>query len=515
MRSTFLFLFCFYTLFVYSQDGILDRSFASGGKAFFSVKDKSLFVPSTAVQNDGKIIVAGILDTIPPYNSGHFLLTRLNPNGSLDRSFGVDGSVSIQANSLFHDPTKVAIQSDGNIILAATSYRKVDGTGPLKPHLTAVRLLPNGALDNSFNGNGQAYIYFGYDNGYCHNVEIQKDGKIIIVGSVRFGSGLFDNDATMVRFHSNGTLDSSFGVNGKVISIKDNYRNESILSLDFQDDGKIIGGGLVSLYSTTAFALFRYTIDGKLDSSFGGTGIVLTPTGPNRTNGEIINALKVQKDGKIVAAGYYTPPQQYYKPVVLRYKADGSLDSTFGSNGLTFIPEFGGFFSLLLQQDGKIIVAGDQLIPPASYWMSTMRLNENGSVDSTFGQNGRSPLKDSLSFTHSIAFQGKKIIVAASLGSEWLVARLNNSLGPNASTTKKDIILFPNPGKQFKLKFIGYDEKVTICVYDAIGRLLHQQSAEVIDQAIIDVKTQYLASALYFVVIYTADGKVVKKFVKH
>ena len=148
------------------------------------------------------------------------------------------------------------------------------------------------------------------------------------------------------------------------------------------------------------------------------------------------------------------------------------------------------------------------------------RFFENGRRDSSFGQNGKTVVDTSTIWWGATAFQNNKIIIVGGLknpiNGDWLVCRLNNSIGADVPPflSKKEIILFPNPGTFFQLRFNGYEEVVKISIYDAAGRLHHQQKAEVFDQSVVDVKTQLLASGVYFVVIHTAEGIVTKRFVR-
>jgi uncharacterized delta-60 repeat protein len=356
---------------------------------------------------------------------------------------------------------------------------------------------------------------------------LQPDGKIIVAGGVNLGTSPDEWDAVLIRYRPDGSLDPTFGVNGKVVSIPGNFRGENILSLAFQPDGRIIGSGWVSASGSSRFALFRYTITGRLDSSFGGSGIVMKSASSNSQGGVIerLEAVKVLKDGNFITVGRYIPPQQqqqFVKQVALRFKSDGSLDSSFGTNGLSTLADYGSLHDLLVQKDGKVIAVG-ALFPtpqPTGSKLMAVRFNQNGSVDQNFGTNGKTIIGGNGISKASCDFQDSNILAVTALFNsvegDWLIARLNNSVGPEISplSMQREITLFPNPGKAFQLRFMGYEERVKIIIYDAAGRLYHQQDNEVVDQILIDVKTQLLASGIYFVVIHTAEGTITKRFIK-
>jgi uncharacterized delta-60 repeat protein len=182
-------------------------------------------------------------------------------------------------------------------------------------------------------------------------------------------------------------LDNTFGTNGLVVTTP---QIGEAIALARQADGKIVTAGRVIGNATYQFEIIRYNNNGSLDNGFGINGIVITQVSFLST----ATAIAIQPDGKIVAAGTYHTGDfaNIYHMVVARYNADGSIDSTFGTNGLA-MPEPG--FSeeindMVLQPDGKIIVAGaitDNMSTGAESFMLA-RFNSNGSLDTGFGTSG-------------------------------------------------------------------------------------------------------------------------------
>ena len=181
-----------------------------------------------------------------------------------------------------------------------------------------------------------------------------------------------------------GKLDPTFGSGGKVLTqIGDGSAGQAIA---LQRDGKLVVAGFAGRYgSNTDFEVARYTPRGRLDRSFGQKGMVATDFGTY----EQAAAVKIQPDGRIVVAGYtYTEgssPQ--YAVAVARYRRNGSLDSSFGAGGKVVEPGV-DFVALVLQRDGKIVVGGQDNRDFAPYRFALYRLNHDGSLDTNFGTNG-------------------------------------------------------------------------------------------------------------------------------
>ena len=190
-----------------------------------------------------------------------------------------------------------------------------------------------------------------------HGLALQPDGKLIAGGVIAFGI----DDFIVLRYNQNGTLDSTFGSSGRVIT-DFNDSGDTAFAMTRQPDGKIIlAGRTLRADSNYKFALARYQPNGSLDSSFGNGGKAVNEI--FGTFEEAARAVVVQPNGKIVVAG-----GGYEAFLVVRYKSDGSLDSTFGNGGIVkTISEFsrqpgdvagGAANAVALQQDGRIVAAG-------------------------------------------------------------------------------------------------------------------------------------------------------------
>jgi uncharacterized delta-60 repeat protein len=404
------------SLTLLSQPGTLDVSFGSGGKVAtnFGPNDYGQ-VNSIAIQPDKKIIAAGY-DYSSVTSRYYIKVVRYDTNGVIDNSFGTAGQATFAVGGGNDDEAyAVTVQSDGKIVVAGFSLRSVDYD------ITLLRLKTNGTLDSSFGTNGVVLKDLGSDD-YANNVAIQPDGKIVICGSTSNGT---DQEFAVVRFNSNGTIDSGFGTGGtKVVAMMTN--SEDIpTTLKIQGDGKILIGGFS--VSTTTFitrgSLLRLNTDGSIDTNFGSSGKVMVSLNPG---GDVIFSLAIQSDGKIIAAGQSEKGNS--QVLLMRYKTDGVIDSTFGTNGIvnsTFNPSNPTQSSCVaLQADGKILVGG--AVDSTDSDFALFRFNSNGGTDTTFGTKGKvaTDFNSGYDYASSIIIQPNgRIVLGGTTDEDFALAR--------------------------------------------------------------------------------------------
>lgn len=230
---------------------------------------------------------------------------------------------------------------------------------------------------------------------------VQRDGKILVCIALSDWGPLLPlpQDMLISRFNNDGSLDSSFGVDGEV-AVDFGGRHDGCRDMVQQEDGKIVVAG-TSYSSSTPYGLFaiaRLRTDGTLDPTFGGgDGKVLLAVGADDDASEA-ERLQLQPDGKIIIAGDVTKPSYYKDFAIIRLLPDGRLDSTFGSNGtatVAFILAFEGsasmraayLYALSLDSDGRILLGG--LAFGDTPVTAMARLTPDGQLDSTFATNGR------------------------------------------------------------------------------------------------------------------------------
>ena len=308
----------------FNPNGSLDTTFGSAG---FAVAAGVLNVPSSIVlQSDGKIVVAGFANQIT--------VIRFNPNGSLDSTFASGGVFNSGLVLSRGTTSAVAVQPNGKILAAGGSEM--------------LRLLPNGQVDPGF-GNGHKAMLAG-DTPTA--LTILPSGKILVASSL-FGTGGF-----VTRYNSNGVLDSSFGINGQMATA--GPANSLVL---LGDGDFLVGGDLTSSVNgpVTAFALSRFQGVGVTEAKFATRGGIVTPVAGSQT--VVSSGLGIEpSSGEIVAFGTGSTNSANYVFALARYTPPGQLDTTFGTNGVV-TTSFGTNYyvngtGLAIQADGKIVAVG-------------------------------------------------------------------------------------------------------------------------------------------------------------
>ena len=247
-----------------------------------------------------------------------------------------------------------------------------------------------GVLDPSFDSDGMVTTDFlGSASDLVNEVALatQPDGMILAVGSSNAGRNA---DFALARFSSDGNLDTSFGTDGQVTTDFGSLEDDTAHGVAVQGDGKIVVVGVARGSSSKDFGIARYNADGSLDNTFGSNGLVTTDLGSNREDGA--NAVAIQPDGRIVVGGY-TKPSSGQDFAVARYLSDGNLDSSFGSGGMVTI-DFGSSaetaYGLVLQDDGKIVLAGYSYQGNTTgYDFTLARLDSDGGLDTTLDGDGK------------------------------------------------------------------------------------------------------------------------------
>jgi len=389
-----------FTIVRYNTDGTLDNTFGMNGIVTTGIGVTDDVANSVAVQNDGKIIAVGYIIV---GNSSDFALARYNTNGTLDSTFGSNGTVitPIGFSTDFAYSTK--IQNDGKIVAAGYTYNGNDNDFAL------VRYNTDGTLDNTFGTNGIVTTQVTIDIDYAYSVALQSDGKIVAAGSST-QSGY--TNYTLVRYNTNGSIDNTFGSNGILISSLSSTFDEAY-SVSIQTDGKIMATGYANNGIDNDFAVARYNTNGTFDNTFSGDGIVTTPIGAGNN---MAFSTSIQVDGKIIAAGY-SDSGANFDFALARYNSNGDLDNTFGTNGIV-ITQIDSSIELststLIQSDGKIIAAGYSFIGTYND-LAVVRYNADGILDKTFGFNGivTTSVGTADNEAYSVAIQSDgKIVVA-------------------------------------------------------------------------------------------------------
>jgi len=353
--------------------GSLDLTFGGTGKVVTDFTGEYELGSRAAIQSDGKIVVVGgvLQDSGTNLNMA---IARYNADGSLDDGFDGDGVV-VTDSGYMEAAAGVAIQNDGKILVSGL----IGDSGWIDGAL--LRYNSDGSLDTDFGTEGGVQTDFGGDD-VLNAIAIQPDGKIVTVG---FGGP--NSQFIISRYHADGSIDTDFGTGGGAATYYGgawSYADDVAI----QPDGKIVVVG--ASHDDERIALARYNTDGTLDVSFSGDGKV---THDFSDGVDIGSSLEILPNGRILVGGAIDSDF-----AVVRYYANGSIDTTFGTGGKT-TTDFGTLnawaSALAVQQDGSIVLGGTYggelhtTSPTPGAVFALARYSSNGSLDTTFGTNGK------------------------------------------------------------------------------------------------------------------------------
>jgi uncharacterized delta-60 repeat protein len=351
------------------SSGALDPTFGTGGIVTTEVAKTASYAHGVLLQSNGDLITYGIADTGDTrlvdqgsiLGTASFGLARYTPSGSLDKTFDKTGEVVTSTVGTTAITSPDAATPDVGVAQAALqSDGKIVAVGN---HSYLVRYNSNGSLDTTFGSKGLVVVPSGFS---AQSLVIQPSNGDIVVG------GSYSSDFALLRYTPSGALDSTFGSGGEVVT---SGAPGTVTSLALENGDIVAGGGQ---------SLARYTLSGNLDATFGSGGIVSLPMG--------FPSLLVQPNGDIVAVGTTPAPSNYidiataHEWALARYSVNGSLDTTFGSGGLVTSKIAGGDIAegSALESNGQIVVVGFASLGGFELGV----YNPNGSVDTSFGSGG-------------------------------------------------------------------------------------------------------------------------------
>lgn len=255
------------------------------------------------------------------------------------------------------------------------------------------------------------------DDEYGRASALQSDGKIIVAGS-QYPGGEGPYRMMLLRFHADGSPDTGFGDMGR--AVWENPETLAIHALSIQEDGKILVLGVIYRSWYRDILLARFNPDGSLDETFGEEGIVIRPG----EDVDIGRAMALQEDGKILVCGERRKSSGEKALILFRFLPDGTLDPQLGDSGtVTPLPEYwASGYSVLVRPGGAIVVTG-----MAGNWIMAVQLNPDGTLDATFGDQGV--------FTHSVLLSCDWTAAALHTDGGILVLSGTNSICIKISTT--------------------------------------------------------------------------------
>ncbi|RLD53646.1 MAG: hypothetical protein DRI97_13060 [Bacteroidetes bacterium] len=431
---------------IQSQPGSLDESFGTGGIVTAPLTTHGEYGYTGTIQADGKILVAGFQDVS---GSQNFAVARYNTNGSLDNSFGTGGLTLFDAGTDADAAWTMALQDDGKIILGGS----VNNQFTTFDDYALVRLNSDGTPDNTFGTGGLVMtdIDGHWDNAY--DMVLQDDGKILLAGQGYTNS---NRKVCVVRYNTDGTLDASFGAGGIAINVI-GCGVEKTRAIALQADGKIIVAGYFNEGTDDQAFVTRFNSDGTVDNTFGNNGTATLDIAGNKDR---FWTLYVLPDGKILAGGT-TDPADDPDYLLVKYLSDGTLDNSFGSNGMS-LNNFGVndlLLDMIVDADGKILTAG------GGFSFELVRFLDTGYPDTDFGTNGIVNTSiGNFCFAYSVCLQADGRIVVSghsNNGNDYdlTVARYHAAEGSyvdEQSAIIHHVNVYPNPisGGQITLEYV-------------------------------------------------------------
>lgn len=477
-RYSWIWLILFLHGIAYTQPGEPDTTFGEYGFVITDIGEKDA-ISTIVIQPDQKIISAG--STGPGFGGiSDIAIVRNNPDGSYDKNFGDNGIVIIDYDDGDITGNAMLLQPDGHIVIAGAVNHQHATTYEFEDDFLVIRLNKNGELDTTFGDTGIVITDLGSWWDEAHEVLIQSDGKIIVAGlsvSETNGKASF----SMVRYELDGSVDTTFGVNGVIHTFIQG--NAVANSGAIQPDGKIILAGYTLEEYEEDFAVVRYHQDGMVDTTFGINGIVQTDISDNDLS-DAAQSIIIEGDGKISLVGYanYALGEPISNSGMVRYNTNGTLDEDFGVNGVKIINiGSSSYLNDHLALNGTYILIGAATVDSITRGL-IVQLNNTGEFDTTFSDQGIALFDpEFLRRGYGVAIQeDHKIVVGGEAQYNYALARL---LPDSATTTKIQSIesmmisIAPNPCKDFiSIKIDVQSGPLECMISDLTGRLIKNES---------------------------------------
>jgi uncharacterized delta-60 repeat protein len=467
------FLLLLITCHIAAQNGTLDLSFGHNGSVTTGSDLNGSFGLNVALQPDGKILtVTSIKYDIHTQKMGVY---RYLPNGDLDQTFG-QGGLALVDTQLLHisTGTNLCLQPDGKILVLGIAIASVGAS----EEYAVARLLPNGKMDTSFGNKGVAIVKFwDYDSmSTLFGLKLQPDGKILLAGS-KADSSYTVIYATLLRLLPNGEKDTEFANNGLFTYAGIQGSISFFYKIELMSEGKIVVLGITA-DSVPRLLMVQLLPDGTLNPGFGNNGVVQDDFGDHAS----ACSFAIQEDQKIVVNGSFPTDNN-----IARYMPDGKLDTTFAHIGWAkydcwpFRCDCG---AIAVQKDGKIVIGVNQFTSNG-YDHCVLRVLPDGTPDPTFGKAGwvfteLGEFKDE-SIVDIVIQPDHKILLAGhqrQLNSSFrtLLVRYNGNHDPFVNPDSIDTFfkLYPNPtsGPLVLEYAISKQSDVKVEVYDMLGRFM-------------------------------------------
>ena len=370
----------------YTDVGEPDTDYGIGGRVTTSFSAPHAFGNAVAVQPDDKIVVAGYVEndngtTATTDDHDDFAVTRYNPDGSLDTSFGTRGRVTTDIGTGSKDRV-LAVVIDYNEKIVVAGYTSSDGSDDNRD-FAVVRYTDAGELDTTLSGDGKLTTNFNSKSDRAFAVTIDEFDNIVVVGEATDSSDV--GHFALARYTNAGAPDNTLDTDGKLTTaIGSGFSSANAVAIDSSDN--IVTAGYAVSGTDLVFALARYTSAGALDTAFSTDGKVTTAIG---SGSSLANAVAIDSSGNIVAAGYAGSGSNN-DFALARYTSAGALDTSFGTGGKVTTAIGSGddqANAMAVDSKGRIVLAGHAATGSGKEF-ALARYRGDGSLDTGFGSAG-------------------------------------------------------------------------------------------------------------------------------
>ena len=491
-----------------NASGIPDNSFGiSGSVNFVAGTPYGAFgnVNKIIPGEDGKVLLVG------RGGNTDVFLALLNEDGSIDSTYGIDGLISINTplsySDLFAASNLIAV--DDNFIIVGSS-----GFNTCLDAFDLIKFAYNGEIDSSFGSNGYYQELADSAEGvFLSHVLMQPDGKILLYAESYSWCTTQYAQLFVERLLPNGVVDSAFGLNGKTSFFFEEWNRPT--SMGLQPDGKIVVCASPDPFmQENKFLLRRFLADGSIDSTFGIDGSIILEVDTPVT----IRCMKVLQDGKILLGGESWYKGFFFTRFLENGDIDLSFGS--GGYIFQALSNYQhSMTDMILQPDGKIVVTGD-VIPPPGFWhydIALARFQSNGLRDSTFADSSFVLFHDNADgHGKSVSYTvDDKVLVCGSFAPEMFIARMSGLETGIYETKipKASLIVFPNPATNtITIEEMAPGGNATIVVRNYLGTQMIQKSN--VTSGSITINIAALPPGIYSVSRITDEIQSTTKFIK-
>ena len=428
----------------HARDGDYVASFGNQGREQYGFEPDLDVVSSFAgfvdvlAQADGRLLVSA---TVANSGSNDFGVLRLLPNGTLDTNFGDQGQAIVPfdlGGSLDDVPTSILRQPDGRIVLCGAAQGDPSAGGR---DFAFVRLLPNGALDTGFSGDGKATVAFdlgasGDRDDEATRCLLQPDGKIVAIGDAMVDLSEAQRRMAVVRLNPDGSRDTTFNGNGTAtVDFGASFADSIGFGIELQPDGSLLLVGPAAGSGGSRWAIARLDDSGQLDLAFGNGGTVLFDPEVAGYAPSFALDLEVLEDGAFVVAGALefvaTPGQLDY--ALYAFDPDGNPEPGFGNGGGIVVPfDLAGPMvdvpvEIARDASGRFVATGFVSSPNGNFSIGVARFSPEGQLDPAFGVAGKQVVSTAPPPLPDLGDQGSAMTLTPDHG--LLVASLATSAG--------------------------------------------------------------------------------------